>query len=297
MNKFKKILVRSSLVLGTAGIIVAGAAAFSAFEAHIVNVTARIENALSVPTDPIAFGTTFPQEHLTRPLTITLSTSFVADPDVTSATYTIKQKPKVKDPACADSQVVNNCNVNPTPGNPYAIVTVAGSFTPGPQPAWQYCEENLPVDTNLTTPEYNVNLSDPYWTHCYLPLANDLSKDGGNKGDTSVTSLHQAYVWAGTTQAPVLPSSLNPSAIAGGTLDKITPSDNWIIDLQAPCFVNQCAQEASDPNNTLTDNIPGFFVPPQFRLDPVLEGKVLGTDLWIEVTGITRPTPPPPPVL
>ena len=34
---------------------------FAAFEAHVINVTAKIENALGVVTDAIDFGTVFPQ--------------------------------------------------------------------------------------------------------------------------------------------------------------------------------------------------------------------------------------------
>ena len=49
---------------------------FAAFEAHVINVTARIENALSVNTDPISFGTVFPQEELDRLIRLSLSKSF-----------------------------------------------------------------------------------------------------------------------------------------------------------------------------------------------------------------------------
>ena len=59
--------------------IVAGAATFSAFEAHVVNVTARIENALDVPiaTTGLDFGTRFPQETPPdQPFSVSLSGSF-----------------------------------------------------------------------------------------------------------------------------------------------------------------------------------------------------------------------------
>lgn len=39
----KKYLVRAGVAVGTLGLVVAGAAAFSAFEAHVVNVTATTE--------------------------------------------------------------------------------------------------------------------------------------------------------------------------------------------------------------------------------------------------------------
>ena len=53
----KKILMG----LGATLAVVASVAAMSAYEAHIINVTAKIENALSVDTTPIHFGTIFPQ--------------------------------------------------------------------------------------------------------------------------------------------------------------------------------------------------------------------------------------------
>src|SRR3989339_989881 len=67
---------------------------FAAFEAHVVNVTARIENALSVSTDAIDFGTVFPQEHLDKPLSIALSQSFEDEDRVDDVSCFIRQKPK-----------------------------------------------------------------------------------------------------------------------------------------------------------------------------------------------------------
>jgi len=49
---------------------------FAAFEAHVVNVTARIENALNVPIKSIDFGTVFPQEKLDQTFNVSLSNSF-----------------------------------------------------------------------------------------------------------------------------------------------------------------------------------------------------------------------------
>src|SRR3989338_2228720 len=90
----KKYLIRAGLAAGTVGVIVAGAAAFSAFEAHVINVTARIENALSVPTEPIDFGTVFPQEELDATFPVVLSQSFLDEDRVDDVEYIIRQKPK-----------------------------------------------------------------------------------------------------------------------------------------------------------------------------------------------------------
>ncbi len=86
----KKILLGLVAVVAVAG----GVAALSAYEAHVINVTAHIENALSVDTNDIAFGTVFPQEYVERDFTINLSSSFLAADRVDDVEYVIKQKPK-----------------------------------------------------------------------------------------------------------------------------------------------------------------------------------------------------------
>jgi hypothetical protein len=89
----KKILLVLVAVLVVAG----GVAALSAFEAHVINVTAHIENALKVtPNAPIAFGTVFPQEYFERNLFVTTSQSFCEGDQrrVLNIDYKIVQKPK-----------------------------------------------------------------------------------------------------------------------------------------------------------------------------------------------------------
>ena len=310
MNKLKLNLKRAAIGAGTIGVIVAGAAAFSAFESHIINVTARIENALFVQEDAIDFGTVFPQEYLESTVRVALSDSFLGEDRVDDIEYVIKQKPKVKEPCdfvtqasapsglatlfglikVAQAQEPCDPHTNPIPGDPYATI-FPSTHQPDGIVAWRYCEENLPVNAPYGLTE--EDLEDEYWTFCYLPLANYLSKhentDDGEEtdNDNSVDAFHQAYEWAndGTT----LPSSLDPEFIAGGRLIRSAgdTEDSWTIDLKVPCFVNHCAQEADNPENGLDDQIPGFFVPTEFRLPTTTEHLVFGTDLWIEVTGIS----------
>lgn len=71
MNK-KKIAVGVASALAVLG----GVVAMSAWEAHVINVTATIENALSVSLDEMHFGTVFPQEKLEKDFTVSLSESF-----------------------------------------------------------------------------------------------------------------------------------------------------------------------------------------------------------------------------
>jgi hypothetical protein len=57
--------MKKKLILGLVGVLVAVVAAplFAAFEAHVVNVTATIENALFVHPESLRFGTLFPEQH------------------------------------------------------------------------------------------------------------------------------------------------------------------------------------------------------------------------------------------
>jgi len=111
-----------TLFLVAAVVVVGGVAVFSAFEAHIINVTAHIENALTVTPKEIKFGTVFPQEYVEEKLTIALSDSFKAEPRVDDVEYQIVQKLKPcplkegteepVDPTCVQDDAEN------TPHNP-----------------------------------------------------------------------------------------------------------------------------------------------------------------------------------
>ena len=85
----KAILVVAALLM-----VVSGIAAVSAYEAHIINVTAHVENALTVDTAKIEFGTVFPQEWLIKDRVIALSTSAnailgEAEGDLLDVDYTV----------------------------------------------------------------------------------------------------------------------------------------------------------------------------------------------------------------
>ena len=89
----KKTLIILASIL-TVGI---GITVMSAFEAHVINVTAHIENALKVmPFEDLNFGTVFPQEHLEKRIWITTSKSFCNSTQrrVLNIDYKIVQKPK-----------------------------------------------------------------------------------------------------------------------------------------------------------------------------------------------------------
>ena len=92
----KAILVVAALLM-----VVSGIAAVSAYEAHLINVTAHVENALTVDTAAIDFGTVFPQEWLIKDRVIALSTSANAilgesEGDLLDVDYTVWAEYKVE---------------------------------------------------------------------------------------------------------------------------------------------------------------------------------------------------------
>lgn len=92
--------MKKKIILGLIAVIavVAGVVAFSAYEAHVINVTAHIENALKVlpHSGELVFGTVFPQEYLEKRIWITTSESFCKGEQrrVLNIDYKIVQKPK-----------------------------------------------------------------------------------------------------------------------------------------------------------------------------------------------------------
>ena len=59
--------------------VLSGVAAVSAYEAHVVDVKAHVENALGVAFLELDFGTVFPQELVEKDLVIGLSESFISE--------------------------------------------------------------------------------------------------------------------------------------------------------------------------------------------------------------------------
>ena len=102
---------------------------------------------------------------------------------------------------------------------------------------------------------------------CYPSLCPYLSKepDGVPTNDTGVPAFHD-------------PSA--PTSIALGRLAKSEndTDDHWVIDLHTPCFRGQCDQRNE--------------VPPEYQLDPSLNGQVFGCDLVVEVTNVSYVSAP-----
>ncbi len=70
----KAVLIISALLL-----VISGVAAVSAFEGHLIDIKAHVENAIGVETYEFDFGTVFPQEEVEKDLMYGLSNSFMAE--------------------------------------------------------------------------------------------------------------------------------------------------------------------------------------------------------------------------
>ena len=116
----KKVLLLVSALL----IVFSGVAAVSAYEGHLVNVKAHVENAIGVTDYEVDFGTTFPQERIETQIWVGLSESFLAQRGYSTVEYKVFWEPK---PIPAD---VMACDPDDdgyyTPIYPYIILEVAG---------------------------------------------------------------------------------------------------------------------------------------------------------------------------
>ena len=190
----------------TLGSLLAVLPLFSAFEAHVINVVAQIENALYVHPESRNFGTVFPQEYREMGIFVTFSESFSASDQtrVSKVDYDIKQKPK------------------PRPLFEEDI---------GVEAARLWCHDNYPIA------EYDGNAPEwqEYLTKCYPLLCPYLSKTPANldKNDVGVPPFHNPFA-----TSSVAHGKINKNGAHVG--------DNWVIDLAVPCFTGQCAQDWAD---------------------------------------------------
>jgi len=249
----KKIIL--SIVAAIA--VIGGVAAMSAYEAHVINVTAHIENALEVNTTPIEFGTVFPQEYLEKSFTMRLSSSFLAENRVDDVTYIIKQKPMPKGDR---NEKIMVCDKEED-FKEYVVYAYCHDFS-AEEPGYVYSGECTGTEMN-------------YYDFCYLSLCPFLSKTDADLEDNNDTS-HVSYY---NDPTPGQPNSgdefCEPSIInAFGRLAKSEKdiTDTWVVDLKVP-------------------PVKGFIGQDWPRSCPFVEkdSQSYGCELWIEVTGISLP--------
>jgi len=269
----KKILLGLAAVVVVAG----GVAALSAYEAHVINVTARIENALSVTPDEIMFGTVFPQEYLEEELDICLSNSFVAEDRADNVYYEIRQKPKPRDvepdgimlkPDYVSMYKIGSGGIFDGFLYPYTIDDEALRT--------DYCHNHSPSDPVKKDPLELGDPADPdnpYYINCFPVLCPWLSKEKAVNDKAFTTDKCVDTTWYDCG----VPARHAMGAIAYGHLVKSVDDvcDLWVVDLDVPCFEGQCAQDWAYPG---------------WELPGGLESEVFGCDLWIEVTDISENT-------
>jgi len=256
---------------------------FAAFEAHVINVTATIENALSVPVKFLDFGTVFPQEYLVKPVDVSLSASFLAEPGVDSVSYFVRQKPK-----CAITSEGGTLYDNTVIDGAHAYTRTGHvSVTLGDDPATtSTVETDFPITSIDCGPAPRELIAGETWE--VLPsLCPYLSKhketdEGQGELESQIDAFHQPYTTSvGTTTVTYTD--------AKGYLQQQTDvTDQWQIDLAVPCFGNYCAQDwasfvASKNPTQNTQELANSWTQPISN-----EHKVFGCDLWLEVSGVGR---------
>ncbi len=242
--------------------VAAGVAGLSAFEAHVINVTAKIENALQVSADSIDFGTVFPQEELDKEVSISLSRSFLSEDRVDDVNYFIRQKPK--------------CGLTNEDGTQLIGPTATGHVSLGPV-------DEIIIDCGPAPLDPAGQPFPGVWG--VLPsLCEYISKEGEKDNDGTTPSFHEPWtivnhqiVWLDT-----------PGRLAKSENDT---TDTWTIDLAVPCFGGNCAQDWSDFVESINPNA----LPADQWIQPIEnEHKIYGCDLWIEVNGVSETSEPGP---
>lgn len=237
--------------LSAVALAVASIPMFAAFEAHVINVTARIENALTVDTTPIEYGTVFPQEKLDKFVYVRLSGSFIEEPRVDDIDYVIKQKPK--------------CG-KPVPGtNPVEYSDYQPTIGHNPQTGAFICPDGF----------VPLPLLCPYLSKHEVTTDGRVEENDGR----GLPAFHGEIDHWGL-------DSTNANKVTGHLAkSQEDTADQWKIDLRTPCFEGQCAQDWEQfVRGENPDADPAKYVQPSSR-----QHQIFGCDLWLEVFGISLP--------
>jgi hypothetical protein len=239
---------RFLLMIAALVAIAIGVVGMSAYEAHVVNVTATIENATNISTAAVSYGTVFPQEVLHNPVTLSLSQSFLAS-DALSVSYKIKQKPKCQ--SKADPGVFAQVMEDPQDPNKFV------------------CPDDSYVMMDLLCP--------------FLSKHSEITGIDPDTGaiiyeDSSRPSFHGPLAYDDWT------NSISEELKVTGSLSENDTSDIWDIDLHVPCIKGQCGQDWADYVKKANPTA----IPANYLLPENSQGDLLGCDLWYEVTGVSR---------
>lgn len=183
--------MKKKLILGllTIPLVAVAAPMFAAFEAHVVNVTATIENALYVHPQSLAYGTVFPEQHLDTSFFVTFSESFsvTGQTRVGTVDYIIKQKPQ-----CVDGQG-NLRNVGEDQNGNF-VCPLGTTMRPLLCP-YLSKEPALPSKFATSTPPFHDPNASSSWAH------GELTKFSPG-GPPSTVGSHPAELWNVDIAAP-----------------------------------------------------------------------------------------------
>lgn len=236
-------------ILAAATMVASGVAAVSAYEAHLINVTAHVENALTIPvgetgTLDIDFGTMFPEEWRKIHRDIALSASALEEVEagnLISVTYEVwaewKPVPQT-DPATVVLPVVLDAA-----GNPY----------------YAWLGEVLYIGINMVQEPLNVS---------------------------NMHLVGPALTVVGGAQPVLLDYTAVGSGTLSSTLTNNIP-DLLGVGIDAPVFAGfYNALTDVDPKQSGL-SVPTWIIP-QSDPRWIPSGVDLGLDLKIQVIGITR---------
>jgi hypothetical protein len=300
----KKIL----LTLAAVAAIIAGVAGMSAFEAHVINVTAHIENALRVDAEAIEFGTVFPQEYTERTMAVGLSESFLQQDRINDVEYKIVQKPKPllklvgpdNTPAIVETELVALSLAGATSIDVSSVANIVA----GDNLAIGYHGASMERGIVSSFTGNTINLASALANNhalgekvivVYKDLCKFLSKMPDNSPDND-TGVPSYYHPVGAAGEPAFCSDPQ-NHVATGILANYDLNDNdgrdlidiWTIDLKVPPVKGFVGQDwPADCASYVVEK----------------DSEDYGCDLWIEVTGFTKdgqpvptltPTPTPTP--
>jgi hypothetical protein len=187
----KVILILAAIVL-----VASGVAAVSAYEAHVINVKAHVENALSVNTTDVNFGTVFPQEWIVRHRSVELSDSAIEElsDDLVAVNFTFFAEWKDcegEDAYWFDAQ--NNAWVGPTANfcnwlgdflyvgwdvdDLATSMTLVGPAQAGPPSAQQILTSGRLIDAS--SHDLFIGIDVPVFEGFYNPLTDPEPKPSG----------------------------------------------------------------------------------------------------------------------
>jgi len=250
---YKKNMKKILFGLAAFALVIATVPMFAAFEAHVINVTATIENALQVTPSEISFGTTFPQERLDKTFEVSISNSFREEGRVDDVTYIIRQKPK-----CV---LVATGTQLPQ----YGLVTeIEGNFV---------CVDDVNYDI--------LPLLCPYLSK------HEITTDSPENDSAGINAFH-GLPGPWTLQTTIATQVAGKLVKSTGDV-----SDIWNIDLKVPCFKGSCAQDWAafvHEQNPLADPV-AYMADP--LLEHQLFGCDLWLEVnGVSVAGSTEPERP-----